>query len=349
MNGKMNINLNNYEAYFLDYHEGRLSPSLVKELMGFVELHPELREEFESFEPITLQDAEGIKYDGKEALKKQLVVISSSNFDEYAIGCMEGTLTVSLQKELEIFIRQNPSYQKDFDLYSKTKLTPDRSIIFEDKPSLKKTRRRPAVFYYWSAAASVAVIIGVYLLLNNSGIPNGNNIVKHDKLGDSNTVAAHIVKPIDSAKITPTIPIVKTLKNSPFAIIKKQLPKQDTSEKRVQYNMQKDSSSIVVNKVTPYEHVVPVKKEIPVSTHSGNDTVVLNENSNDDGWQVIQRPKKKKKEKALVQLATITCRGLHAITGQHVELEKRYGSDTTTIIAYQLDLGNKKIGFPVKE
>lgn len=357
MKGKMNINLNNYEAYFLDYHEGSLSPDKMGELMKFIELHPEFKEEFENFEPITLNDADEINYDKKDTLKKTLTGISSFNFDELAIEYVEGTLPTALQKELEAFIDKNPSYKKDLDLYAKTKLVPEVSLVFEEKLSLKKTKRRPAVFYYWSAAASVAVIIGAYFLLTKSATPAGNNIVKHNQLTDSNEVARHIVKAADTAtvapKTRPNIPIINAVKNVTVAAINKQHPKQDTNEKVVQqYSVQKDTSTIAVNKVTPDEqHVVPVKKEIPAPPHSRSDSVALNDNSNDGGWQVIQRPekKKRKKEKALAQLATITCKGLHAITGQHIQLETHYSSDTTTIVAYQLDLGNKKIGFPVKE
>ncbi len=56
-----------------------------------------------------------------------------------------------------------------------------------------------------------------------------------------------------------------------------------------------------------------------------------------------------KKNKVLYVLAKLTCKGLHKITGQHIVMEKKFDADTTNVIAYQLDLGNKKIEFPVKE
>lgn len=353
MKGKMNINLNNYEAYFLDCHEGRLSAAMVKELMEFIELHPELKEEFESFEPITLNDSNEISYDEKDILKKTLTGISSSNFDEHAVEYIEGTLPAALQTELEAFITQNPHYQKELELYGKTKLAPDTSIIFEDKILLKKGRRRPAVFYYWSAAASVAIIIGAYFLLNKSETPAGSNIAKQNQVTDSNAVARHSIKQVDTAKITPkanpNIPIIRTVKNIQLAAINKHVPKPDTNEKVVQQHaLQKDTATVAVNKATPDEHDVPVKKENPVPVDSGSNSVALNGDDN-DGWQVIQRPKKKKKEKPLAQIASFTCKGLHTITGQHIELEKHYSSDTTNIVAYQLELGNKTFTFPVKE
>jgi len=64
-----------------------------------------------------------------------------------------------LQNELKTFISQNPGYKRELELYSKTKLVPDASIIFEDKFLLKKGNKRPVAWFYWSAVASVVIII----------------------------------------------------------------------------------------------------------------------------------------------------------------------------------------------
>ncbi len=50
----MSINRNNYEAFFLDYFEGRLPEEGKEELMRFLELNPDLKKEFEGFEPVYL-------------------------------------------------------------------------------------------------------------------------------------------------------------------------------------------------------------------------------------------------------------------------------------------------------
>ncbi len=197
----MNINLNNYEAYFLDYHEGSLSTALEKELMDFIAQNPELKEEFESFELIALKDAEGIKFDNKETLKKRRAGINASNFEEYAIEHVEGTLPVALQNELKAFISQNPAYKKELELYSKTKLVPDLTIVFENKALLKRKNKRPYAFYYWSAAASVAIIIATYFLLNKNGTPPGTVIANHVQHKDSVIIAQHKTKSTDTAII----------------------------------------------------------------------------------------------------------------------------------------------------
>ena len=52
----MEINLHNYEAFFLDYKEGSLSAEQEKELFLFLEQHPHLYEELHAFENIVLED-----------------------------------------------------------------------------------------------------------------------------------------------------------------------------------------------------------------------------------------------------------------------------------------------------
>lgn len=55
----MNINSHNYEAFFLDYHEGNLSPQQVADLLLFLEQHPGLKQDFDSFENIRLDNDAG--------------------------------------------------------------------------------------------------------------------------------------------------------------------------------------------------------------------------------------------------------------------------------------------------
>ena len=78
----MSISQYNYEAYFLDYYEGRLDAHTTKELMDFIARHPELKEEFESYEPVTLHTKEEIKFDLKDSLKKPVTAVNTTNFDE---------------------------------------------------------------------------------------------------------------------------------------------------------------------------------------------------------------------------------------------------------------------------
>ena len=65
----MSINLNNYEIYFIDFFDGNLNAQGESELMLFLDSYPELKEEFESFENINLEQEE-IIFSEKTSLKK---------------------------------------------------------------------------------------------------------------------------------------------------------------------------------------------------------------------------------------------------------------------------------------
>jgi len=131
----MNINKHNYEAFFLDYHEGNLTPQEVAELLLFVEQHPGLKEEFESFENFTLEDYSSYSFENKEGLKKE---ITESNREDYFIRAVDGTLTNTENGLLDRFLKQHPQYAIEFELFRKTKLSPDLNIVFENKAQLKR-------------------------------------------------------------------------------------------------------------------------------------------------------------------------------------------------------------------
>ena len=131
----MNINKNNYEAFFLDYHEGNLTPQQVADLFLFIEQHPELKEEFDNFESITLDDVSSIKFENKSSLKKE---IAFDNREEYFIRAVENTLSTAEIILLDNFLKQYPQFLVELELFRKTKLSVDNSIVFENKNGLKK-------------------------------------------------------------------------------------------------------------------------------------------------------------------------------------------------------------------
>lgn len=131
----MTINKNNYEAYFLDYHEGNLSPQEVADLFLFLSLYPELKKEFDNFENITLEDYSSPVFENKDSLKKN---ITADNREEYFIQAIEGTLAPAEQLLLEQFLKAHPEFLPEFQLFQKTKLQSDPSIVFENKSILKQ-------------------------------------------------------------------------------------------------------------------------------------------------------------------------------------------------------------------
>ena len=165
----MRIKRENYELFFVDYFDGNLSEELTRELFAFLEKHPDLKAEFEAFEPVALHP-DKVTFPGKDHLKKPAIIsvgaINESNFEDYLIAHHEGDLSETEQRELKAFLNENPSLQKEDKLFALLKLHPDKEIVFKDKDSLKK---RGAVLPFtrvsrWVAAASILLLAALYVI-----------------------------------------------------------------------------------------------------------------------------------------------------------------------------------------
>ncbi|KXK46137.1 MAG: hypothetical protein UZ10_BCD003001461 [Bacteroidetes bacterium OLB10] len=64
------INRENYEIWFIDYFDGKLSPEQTAELLLFLEENGDLKLEFDSFSNITLPEQD-VKFENKMSLKKK--------------------------------------------------------------------------------------------------------------------------------------------------------------------------------------------------------------------------------------------------------------------------------------
>ena len=80
----MDINIHNYEAFFLDYHEVNLSPQQVADLLLFIEQHPQFKEEFESFENIQLEVSDA------KFITKSLLKHNTNISEDMLINSIEG-------------------------------------------------------------------------------------------------------------------------------------------------------------------------------------------------------------------------------------------------------------------
>lgn len=173
----MKIDITNYEEKFLDYHEGNLTAEEVAELFLFIEKHPNLREEFESFDIISIASEDiSVSFPDKQFLK-QLTTPSIDSIQQWLIAEMEGELTLQQRILLSTFIKENPQFEKERILFRNTKLTAGISEIYSNKDNLKRTTKKPIGIgitsrMWYSAAAAVIILIGAwYILLSPSVKP----------------------------------------------------------------------------------------------------------------------------------------------------------------------------------
>ncbi len=204
------INIDNYEAYLLDYMEGNLSNEEITLLKAFASQHPELNIDLEELELVELED-DSLKFEGKAALKKSADQLVS---DEDYINYIEKTISPEEKNKLDAFRVKYPEINKELNLYQHTIVSADKNIIFEDKQSLKK---EPKIIWLLSRqtlsmAAAVTIIVGfivIFRLYTNNSSDNlyssksNNTIISNN----NNTVA-------DSSAKTPENTSENTSKNT---------------------------------------------------------------------------------------------------------------------------------------
>lgn len=174
----MQITIHNYESYFIDYLDGNLSSGLMDELLLFLQQHPDLKEELEDLGDIALIPDTTAVFDGKDALKHNLIVatknIHENNYENLLIARLEGELNTQQSQELDDFLECNPQLKNEAALYTRLRLEADPNLVFPNKASLKKRILLPLNrrMLYWSFSAAASIIILLSLVLQFNLKPN---------------------------------------------------------------------------------------------------------------------------------------------------------------------------------
>ncbi|MBA3901536.1 MAG: hypothetical protein H0X62_15260 [Bacteroidetes bacterium] len=188
------INLHNYEAWFLDYAEGNLDAAQERILLAFLDQNPELKDELDAFDnEVVLSPAINESFD-----KKSLKAPQADDFDSLLISYLEGQLTETEAKKTEHLIASNPHMSREFSLYKKTVLEPDFAIEFPDKQKLKKGQGKVVRMYWYSAIAAAACLLFFALnftlnetfdVQNNVATNPIDSILKENSLGEIDIIA----------------------------------------------------------------------------------------------------------------------------------------------------------------
>ncbi|MGZ4044558.1 MAG: hypothetical protein ACXVO9_15240, partial [Bacteroidia bacterium] len=127
------IDLNNYEAFLLDYFEGNLSEDLVIELKAFAIANPGLDIDLEDSDlPVFTKDE--IKLDSKNDLLKTSDNIPFENLLNY----LEGNLSITEKIKLENILSSDTELAKEMEMLKKTVLSADEQEVFDSKKILIK-------------------------------------------------------------------------------------------------------------------------------------------------------------------------------------------------------------------
>lgn len=152
----MNLTRDNYEPFFLDYLEGNLEENMIDQFLDFLENNPDLKEELHLFENVHLPE-DHVVFSGKEQLYKSTAE-AKAVLENKTIAYLEGDLKYEERELFETYLSGHPELQKEYGLFSKTRLQPDTKIIYPEKNKLYR-KSGTVVFISWVARAAAVLIL----------------------------------------------------------------------------------------------------------------------------------------------------------------------------------------------
>ncbi|WP_319230622.1 hypothetical protein [Draconibacterium orientale] len=167
------INRTNYEAYFIDYLEGNLAEGMIDSFIAFLKANPDLKQELELYEPISLEP-EKVSFNKKSELYKSKFD-NNEAFDNAAIALLEGDLNEPEKQEFETYLASHPEKEKEATAFQNTKLKANESIVFADKKKLYKKAPGKTILL-WTSRVAAVLILG-FVVFN---LVNRNNAVQEN-------------------------------------------------------------------------------------------------------------------------------------------------------------------------
>ncbi len=165
----MDINLHNYETYFLLLIDNELSVTEQQAVARFVEEHPALAEELDLLKETKLIDREIEVFAGKDALLKSTDgEINENNYEAYLLNDIDGELTDDEQIKLLEYVEAHPAIKEELQILQQTILTKE-TITFPNKNTLYRKEKsvKPIVFIGWKQMSVAAIVAGIILLSIN--------------------------------------------------------------------------------------------------------------------------------------------------------------------------------------
>lgn len=366
----MNINRQNYEVFFIDYFDEKLTAEQVAELMHFISQNPDLAEEFYSFEEVTLPVSK-IKFQEKSSLKnisQQIFLITDDTFDTYCIAYIEGDLTQTEKTVFEKYLVSNPEKYKEYKIFTQLKLQQETDIVFENKTGLKRIEitknYKRIIITGISAAASVIIIFLMYFISSNTTEVQPKYAVRDT---NSNKIIIDTLENFTKK----TLAIKQNQKNTHYKLLNNvKNNKSLTAENKIK--MDKDTLlqenknikyNIIIDKIEHLDNkkLIALTVESPVHNNITIYYLQYKKPKKQENSQTLAQFFKTKLQKAVrgenadpnhkfgfIDVADVFVRGINKITGRNMKLQKTYDSkgDVETLTFYSENLqiykGGKK-------
>lgn len=180
----MNIDLHNYEEFFLLYADGELDTAGRRQVEEFVGQYPDLRKDLTAILS-TIQQPEDMPLADKSFLLKHIETefINDQNYPAQFVAYFDGELGRDEERQVEAFARSDGRLEKEFLLTGKSKLAPEMGVHFPDKKILYRPAVRLKYIKMARVAAAAAMVgltiwLGGGLISNPAGEPSSEIITK---------------------------------------------------------------------------------------------------------------------------------------------------------------------------
>jgi hypothetical protein len=176
----MNINRNNYEAFFLLYVDNELSATDRNAVELFVQENADLKEELNMLLQ-TVFKADAVVFGNKTSLLKE----EGAALQENLLLYIDDELNAADKLNVEKLLKADTAANKKLLLLQQTKLQPDTNIVFADKKLLYRKENAKIVGMPWRRIAVAAVLLGIgtwatVLLINTDKTAIGNAVTNAD-------------------------------------------------------------------------------------------------------------------------------------------------------------------------
>ncbi|MBN9379349.1 MAG: hypothetical protein J0H74_01205 [Chitinophagaceae bacterium] len=161
------ITRNNYEEFFLLYVDNELSPAEREAVEGFVEAHPDLREEWELLLQCRIRPDETPVFAGKELLlhEESPSLITLNNYESWFLSYIDGELDEPARQAVTQFIHRHPDKSVELQRLQRTVNIPDKTIVFPHKKTLYRREERRTAWLPFVRIAAAALVLGAIGLL----------------------------------------------------------------------------------------------------------------------------------------------------------------------------------------
>jgi hypothetical protein len=357
----MKINKENYGRFIVDYYDGQLSPEEERLLMLFLDQHPALKEEFESFKEVPVLPDEPLEFSEKQSLQKIEIAavgaVNEDNYSEYFVLLMDDELTREEQHSVKIFLQQNPQLQGQFRLFGMTKVAPDESIVFDRKEYLHKRRVIPLIRYAGMAVAAVLLLfLGIRFFLSTPEQKTESKQLAVESIPLKTTkIAVREIPPrLIRKKVPGTINNPKAVKKNIPVTILKPVEMLASADIYMPLKRKKDYAPLLFPNTREQEEIMALSLPVVVEKPKRNNFLRHTIGRPFSQLAAVFALQKRKRratgvhDKGFVKVLQSGVEAMNALTDNDMVMVKTYDANGN-LIDYQLLSDNFSINRPVRE